>query len=210
MASFDLAFRRTMHHEAGYAKDPLDPGGETWRGISRHHWPDWEGWGRVDQAKADLGDVSIGELERVLWKDERLEGMVRSFYRREFWSRVSGDAIDQALAEELFDSAVNLGPERVGAWFQAALNVMNRREKLYPDLRVDGSIGPKTLEALRVYLTRDPDTFLILLLNVEQGHRYFERTMGDEKLERFIRGWLERVQLSKRGGLDGPASHRGN
>ena len=40
---FLTAFANTMIHEGGYSVDPGDSGGETYMGISRHHWPDWAG-----------------------------------------------------------------------------------------------------------------------------------------------------------------------
>ena len=41
MAEFSEAFTQTAAHEGGYSNDPLDRGGETYRGIARVHHPDW-------------------------------------------------------------------------------------------------------------------------------------------------------------------------
>lgn len=194
MASFHLAFRRTMAHEQGYANDPVDRGGETYRGISRKHWPAWEGWSAIDSAKQQGASID-GLLHQ-------LDTAVQGFYEIEFWNRLHGSEMPQALAEELFDSAVNVGVSAVSAWLQASLNVLNRGATLYPDLRTDGRIGEKTMAALRAYLAQDSPGHLILLLNIAQGHHYFDLCLRRPDQERFIRGWLKRVRLLKRGGLD--------
>ncbi len=48
---FQKALAHTLEFEGGYANDPADSGGETFRGISRRNWPQWEGWPLIDQAK---------------------------------------------------------------------------------------------------------------------------------------------------------------
>lgn len=204
MASFDLAFRRTMGHEAGYADDPLDRGGETWRGVSRRAHPSWDGWAIVDRIKADFGSpIDIHDLTRRLLADHELESRVKSLYRVHYWNRIHGDDVpSQAIAEELFDSAVNMGIERVVAWLQAGMNVLNRGGRLYDDLRADGRLGPLTMAALHAYLSTEPPGHLLKLLNIAQGHHYFDLALRRPDQERFIRGWLARVSLSKRGGLD--------
>jgi len=60
------------------------------------------------------------------------------------------------------------------------------------------------MDALTAYLRTGPSSQLVLLLNVEQGHHYFDQAMRRESQEDFIRGWLKRVSISKRGGLDDP------
>ncbi|MBC7912857.1 MAG: hypothetical protein H7Y07_01930, partial [Pyrinomonadaceae bacterium] len=52
MANFDLAYKITMHNEGGYANDPQDNGGETWKGVARNFCPKWAGWVIVDRIKA--------------------------------------------------------------------------------------------------------------------------------------------------------------
>ena len=50
MAIFNSAFQITMGNEGGYANNPADSGGETYKGIAKNYWPNWEGWTAVDQA----------------------------------------------------------------------------------------------------------------------------------------------------------------
>ena len=73
-----------------------------------------------------------------------------------FWDRFWGDevsAIAPSLARELFDTAVNMGVTRSVSFLQEALNVLNRNQLLYHDLTVDGSFGPKSIEALQQYFS---------------------------------------------------------
>jgi lysozyme family protein len=41
----------TLKHEGGYANHPADKGGETYRGITRKHNSEWEGWRYIDEVK---------------------------------------------------------------------------------------------------------------------------------------------------------------
>ena len=43
MANFDEAFALTMKSEGGYANNPNDTGGETYKGVSRKNHPKWNG-----------------------------------------------------------------------------------------------------------------------------------------------------------------------
>ena len=166
-----------MGHEGGYANDPSDFGGETYRGIARRFHPGWPGWQKIDEAKTTthhLDPVISGLL-----RDE-LNPLVRDFYRLEFWLKVGGDHIgSQAVADELFDTGVNMGPARAVEFLQVGLNALNRSDRganrYFLELLEDGDIGPKTLDALEIYLSKDSDRYLLTLLNVQQGAFYLER-----------------------------------
>ena len=71
-----------------------------------------------------------------------------------FWNQLRLSTIevfDADLATYLFDYGVNSGPGRAATDFQRLLNVLNDRQKLYPDMKVDGAIGPRSLSALESY-----------------------------------------------------------
>ncbi len=201
MTDFDAAFDATMGHEGGYANDPSDFGGETYRGIARRFHPGWPGWGTIDNIKARSGIGLTVELERHF---DGLDPLVRDFYRLEFWLKVGGPELgSQAVADELFDTGVNMGPGRAVEFLQVALNALNRSDRgpagqYFDDLAEDGDIGPKTLGALQTYRSHDPDRYLLTLLNVQQGAFYLERMRKISSQERFARGWLRRVDLVRR------------
>lgn len=193
MAEFEQALRRTLAHEGGYVKDPDDPGGETYKGIARRYHPRWAGWARIDHARRRARG-----FPKNLEKDTALQAMVAAFYREHYWDRLQGDALlPQAIADELFDTAVHLGVTRAVEFLQRALNVLTRNTRLYQDLDVDGIIGPRTLAALRTYLEKDPPALLLKLMNVLQGMHYIERMEKNPSQQKYARGWFKCVSIDQ-------------
>lgn len=117
-ARFILAFNRTMKFEGNYANDKSDRGGETYKGIARKFHPTWGGWNLVDSCKIS------GEFPKNLLKVVKLEELVEGFYKKEYWDKIHGDEIaSQELANDLFDSCVNMGLSGCIKLFQKTLNV---------------------------------------------------------------------------------------
>jgi len=194
---FLRAFTATGGHEGGYVDDPADRGGETFRGIARAFHPDWPGWVEIDRRKAAGEPIPAGILE-----DE-----TRAFYRSEFWDRFNGDdvaAVCEWVALELYDTGVNCGVSTAEAFLQRALNAMNRGGQDWPDLEVDGDVGPATIKALSRCLARRGHTGLMVALNGLQFMRYLEIVERNPSQERFFVGWLQRVEL-RLGAGDAPA-----
>jgi len=189
VAEFSEAFDITAGHEAGYSNDPVDRGGETYRGIARLHHPHWTGWRRIDARRRKPG------FPKSLERDGALQQAVRDFYRVVFWDRLGGDAVpDQAVANELYDTAVHMGVRRAVRFLQSSLNLLNRNQKDYEDLIVDGWFGDKTRAALRKLLNNDRNSrALVKMMNIQQGARYVEIMAGDASQERFARGWIKRA-----------------
>jgi len=191
VADFDQALAITLAHEGGYVKDPVDRGGETYKGVARRFNPDWPGWTRIDRAKRSR------RFPKNLDRDTALQLEVATFYEQHYWAKFQGDALpDQGVANELFDSAVNLGVGRAVEFLQRGLNALNRNGALYADLAVDGAFGPRSLAALRAYLKKDNAVPLLTVLNVLQGMHYIEIMTQSPAQEKFARGWLRRVQLA--------------
>ncbi len=189
MADYQKALALVLQHEGGYANDPVDRGGETYRGIARRVHPQWAGWRRVDAQRGTPG------FPAVLDRDGVLQRAVADFYRANYWAPIKGDQLDDdAVAQELFDTAVNMGVRRAVRFFQEALNLLNRNQKNYADLTVDGWLGDKSLAALGAYLKSDRNThYLLKLLNALQAMHYIEIMRNDPTQERFTRGWLSRT-----------------
>ncbi len=59
-------------HEGGYTNDPVDVGGETYRGIARRYNPQWEGWDLIDDTKPNI-------------KHTNLDPYVHKFYEEKYW-----------------------------------------------------------------------------------------------------------------------------
>lgn len=139
MADFQPAFNITMGNEGGYANNPNDSGGETWRGIARNYWPKWNGWPVVDQIVA----THPANLNQALFANASLNTMVEQFYQENFWDTESLSSINcQQTANQLFDIAVNMGMGTAGKILQEAINTLTSNK-----VTVDGMVGPLTVQA---------------------------------------------------------------
>ncbi|MBF0340222.1 MAG: hypothetical protein HQL95_04585 [Magnetococcales bacterium] len=191
MPDFSTAFQKTMGHEGGWCNTPGDRGGETYRGISRVFHPEWSGWSLIDACKNASG-IPVIQGQNL----ETLNGLVETFYRQEFWDRCGCDRIgDQAIAEELFDSAVNCGPGSAQRWLQEAVNILDVRFRLSEPVKIDGQVGPGTLAAVTRLLNHGAGPQMFRLMNLAQGAHYLELARKDPSQARFLAGgWLDRIQ----------------
>jgi lysozyme family protein len=126
-----------------------------------------------------------------------------TIYRNEYLVKPGFDkvyAVSQPIAAEMFDTGVNQGAGLPGPWLQRVLNALNRQGKDYPDIGVDGRIGPATVAALRACLDRrgpDGETAILRALNCQQGVRYLDITEARLQNEDFYFGWLlNRVEIA--------------
>jgi len=183
MTAFKTAFDKTMQREGHYSNDPVDPGGETYMGISRVFWPNWPGWDAVNSGI----DPQINSVE--------------FFYRENFWNRFQGEAVaaySPVVAARLFDVAVNLGVHRAGKYLQTALNLLNNNRGAYPDLLVDGVVGKITIGYLALFFQRKPpedakkEKMLLNVIRTLQGQHYVDQMTKYPERERF-RGWFLRL-----------------
>lgn len=184
MADFLIALKATDRNEGGYANDPDDAGGETYRGIARKFWPNWKGWAIVDKYKLD---TPTGLLNVKLGQDTTLQELVDAHFKEHFWDRARLSEINsQDIANELYDTGVNFGPGRAIKMLQEAVN-LTRKDI---ELTVDGLVGPKTIDAAN---THKATPYLFKMLNVLQGEAYIESVRKTPKNEKFLQGWFKRV-----------------
>lgn len=162
--------------EGGYVNDPNDSGGETNWGVTV----------AVARAFGYTGSM------RSMTKDQACD-----IYKARYWDPLRLTeiwALAPALAAELLDTGVNQGVDRAGTFLQRALNALNKQGSLYPDVTVDGRVGPMTVAALREYLQRrvgqDGVTVLLRALNSLQGAFYIELAERRQKDEDYVFGWL--------------------
>lgn len=118
MSEFKKAWLKTSKNEGGYVNNSVDRGKETYRGIAIAFHPDWEGWPIIHKAMKDIGIIDTLDAGRGAWKviDNALAGntildaMVMEFYKKEYWDPLDLDnEPDQLIADEYFDTAVNMG-----------------------------------------------------------------------------------------------------
>lgn len=160
--------------EGGYVDHPSDKGGPTNWGITEF----------VARAFGYTG--SMRDLPRATAKE---------IYLKRYWQQPGYEKVNEVspkLAEELFDTGVNMGTGMATMFLQRALNVLNQRATLFPDMRVDGALGNLTLAALQAFKAKRGDagmTVLWRMLNGQQSVRYIELAESRESQEDFQFGW---------------------
>ena len=78
-------------------------------------------------------------------------------YSARYWDAMRLDFVEQrsvVLAEELADTAVNMGVARAGEFLQRCLNARTIAAKITRDLKVDGQVRAKTIDTLYKFLDR--------------------------------------------------------
>lgn len=192
MANFNTAFNLTMGHEGGYANNPLDTGGETYKGIARNHNPNWLGWQTIDSIKSKIGK-SATVINTHAAKDLTLQDQVKKIYKSNYWDTVNLDKVNyQDIANTLFDISVNMGFKVAAKFLQEALNLCNRNGKEYPDLLIDGQIGNVTLSTLN---NKANSKAVFNTINLLKGEKYIGIMRANKSQENFWASWLKRVVL---------------
>jgi lysozyme family protein len=200
MAQFEPAYTLTAKVEGGYANNPSDRGGRTWRGISEKNWPTWAGWLRINEAmRRPTWPVGPNNYEtwlhitRLLAQDAELQKLVMTFYKVNFWDTLALSGLSsQAIANEVYDTAVNCGTSTAARWLQRAINVTNRGATLGPDVKVDGRLSPggETVRALNAHVKPQ---LVLKALNILQGQHYITLAENQQSQEGFIESWFSRV-----------------
>lgn len=192
MANFDKAFSLTMGHEGGYANNPLDTGGETYKGIARKHNPNWKGWIIIDQIKHNYGNTA-SLINKYAALDISLQNLVKSLYKSNYWDTVNLDKVNnQDIANTIFDVSVNMGYSVAARFLQEALNLCNKNGLSYPDILVDGKIGNITLNTLN---NKANEKAIFNTINLLKGEKYIEIMRANKSQENFWASWLKRVIL---------------
>lgn len=164
-----------------------DSGGETFKGISRNNFGNWEGWKIIDDFK------SKGINPSTLGNNEELTNMVLKFYKENFWDKMSLDLISQQspiIAAEMFDTGVNMYWGTSAKFLQTTLNALNRNQMYWKDIVVDGMIGNGTINAFNEAMKRGYEDVIVMAINGEQIHKYMQITQNDPTQEIFFVGWV--------------------
>lgn len=181
LALFEKLVMALLHREGGYVNHPDDRGGATAFGITE----------AVARAHGYTGPM------HSLTREQAAE-----IYRQRYWLAPGLDRVAElsaAVAGELFDTGVNMGPQVAGRFLQRALNALNRQGRDFADLAVDGQIGPRTREALAAFLRvrgAEGEAVLLTALRCLKGERYVSLAETRSANESFVYGWLKnRVAL---------------
>lgn len=161
--------------EGGFVDHPADRGGPTRWGVT-------QAAARAAGWRGDMRDYP--------------RAAAASLYRARYWLAPRFDAVATRaprLAAELFDTGANMGPAVAARFLQRALTALNRNARDYPDIAVDGRIGPATLAALDTFLNirgaRGKDV-LLKAVEAMQGERYLSLAERRPANEAFLYGWL--------------------
>lgn len=168
--------------EGRYSDNPKDPGGRTMYGVT-------ERTARANGYYGPMQDLPRATAQTILYKRYVVEPG---------FDKVLG--LSARIAAELVDTGVNLGAAKPTPWLQRVLNACNQNGARYPDIAVDGQIGPATLGALKAFLAwrgAEGELALVRVLDSLQGAFYLEITESRAANEEFFFGWV-----SKRLGVD--------
>jgi lysozyme family protein len=173
----------TIGKEGGYSNNAADAGGETMWGIT------------IGVARQQGYDGPMRSMPR----DVAIEIYRRMYFTKPGFAKVAD--LSEKVAEELFDTAVNMGPARPSLWFQQVLNALNRQGKDYGDIAEDGQIGGQTMKSLeRLIAVRGKEAterVVLIALNSLQGAEYIRLSAVRGANETFVFGWLaNRVGLA--------------
>lgn len=139
----------------------------------------WEG-GLVDDP-ADPGGLTNHGISQRAYPDLNIRALtpqeIAQIYLRDYWVATRCPEMPAPLALMVFDSAVNQGARRAAEFLQQAAGV-----------RVDGVLGPRTMEAAQRVWTADPAKTLRELAARRMAH-YATRPHW----HRFGLGWTRRL-----------------
>lgn len=156
-SNFAEALKSILVHEGGFVNHPSDPGGMTNLGCTKAVWEEYCGYPVNEKAMRDLKPEDVAPL-----------------YKRKYWDKIQGDELPSGVDYCVFDAAINSGPSRAAKWLQACVGV-----------EPDGSIGPKTLAAVRAMTPKQ--------LIEDYSKRRLSFMMDLPHWVTFGKGWTRRV-----------------
>lgn len=171
MPDFEEAYDFVQKWEGGakFTQDNEDPGGATKFGISFRFLKG-----------LPVKDADINKDGKLTWQDVQALAprQAKEIYKAYFWDKLSLDSIDGVLAAVLFDSAVNIGLNRVAKNLQ---NIVGAKP--------DGVIGPATIMTVN---DLPPDAVAKAMLFWRECH-YRRLYKNESWAKKYIDGWLNRL-----------------
>lgn len=177
---FQDALQNTLSHEGYYANVEGDKGGETYRGIARNFFPEWNGWAIVDAEKAKKGG-SLPWNYKIT--SALLDDYIAVFYKKYFWDKIYLDLVkDSNLQNFIFDFFVNSRNSGVKVIQQTLRNVFNK------NIAVDGAMGTQTVNAINSVDGKS------LFNALKKARESFYVTISQKgQNAKFLKGWLKRL-----------------
>ena len=188
MTTVDKIIYGVCDREGGeYTNDPNDSGGPTKWGITIEPYQRYVGAAKTITA-ADI---------QALTRDDAYKIYLDIYVTKPWFDKVVAQS--ELIGAELIDSGVNCGVGTAGLWLQRVLNALNREGKDYPDVKLDGQIGQKTIDSLAAFLKvrnkplpvhfTEGEIVLWRYLNALQGVYYISVSEKRVQNEEFVFGW---------------------
>lgn len=184
-----------LRTEGGFVDDPVDRGGATKYGWSLRTLVVE---GKIDLDEDGRADFDLDGDGDIDGKDVRLltRGDAKFLYHRCFWKRLDADNLPRPVGEMLFDQGVNAGIGSARRLLQLAINrCLKRAASAPPQLKVDGAIGTKTIEAMNWVLRWGALGMpaLVDAFRTEVRLRYRAIADRNPSQKKFLKGWLARA-----------------
>ena len=155
LTTFNEIIEEILEHEGGYVNDPLDAGGETNFGIAKRFYPN-----------VDIKNLTKEQAKKI--------------YHQDYWRPAKCDEVPPHLRYIYFDMCVNFGRNGAVKVLQRASNAKNKEK-----IKVDGGIGPATLNAIQNLETERVKAYRVL--------RFADIVIKKPEQERFWFGWFRRA-----------------
>ena len=170
---------------SAYTNHPSDRGGPTKYGITLATLRDARRNLNLDAD--DVAKLTEDEARRIYYDNY----VVKPGF-------VSVAAMMPLLGAKMVDAGVNVGTGRASRWLQTALNAFNRSYQSppdYPEVVVDGNIGPATIGALHTFAAlrgfARAERVLVRAVNAQQGVHYLSLGAKSPSQEAFMLGWFD-------------------
>jgi len=167
-SAFERAFEFLLRFEGERSQDKDDRGGLTIYGIAERYHPT-----ACAAAEAALSSGDKRAAQRI----------AAEVYKKEYWSRINGEALRPAVAIALFDASVNLGVHRSVRLLQRSLVLIGAQ------VQVDGLIGPATISAANMFV----DERVWMRINRLRLDCYAGLVASDPVKRKYLLGWVNRV-----------------
>lgn len=166
--------------EGGFTDDKNDRGNWTTGVI---------GQGQLNGTNHGISAMAYPDLDiKSLTQEQATALYIKDYINKPGFDHIL--PLSPTVAHKLVDAGVNVGSARPSRWFQAGLNSLSRNGTDFPQINVDGKVGPGTaktyaaLQSKRGKVTACELT--IKLLDAQQAVYYMSLT----NLSIYTPGWI--------------------
>ena len=163
--NFGNILNTTLKFEGGYVNHPKDPGGETNKGITRKTYTQY-----LTEHGLPTNNINMRQIPQE---------HIYDIYSQKYWEPIHGNELPPLLSQQMFDYAVNSGPQKAIKTLQIIVGV-----------NPDGVIGPQTINAVQNYVTKYGENSLANGILNEREKFLNELS---KKHPEFRKGWMNRI-----------------